>query len=70
MLRMEIALFLVTAFVALAELCNFLLPLTYAQTPEGNYSSGPICWCPMESGGVLPGAVRGAVGDERAPHPP
>ena len=46
MLRMEIALFLVTAFVALAELCNFLLPLTYTQTPEGNYSSGPYMLVP------------------------
>ena len=46
MLRMEIVLFLVTAFVALAELCNFLLPLTYTQTPEGNYSSGPYMLVP------------------------
>lgn len=46
MLRMEIALFLVTAFLALAELCNFLLPLTYTQTPEGNYSSGPYMLVP------------------------
>ena len=46
MLRMEIALLLVTAFAALAELCNFLLPLTYTQTPEGNYSSGPYMLVP------------------------
>lgn len=30
------------AFLALAELCNFLLPLTYTQTPEGNYSSAEL----------------------------
>jgi sensor histidine kinase YesM len=34
------------AFLALAELCNFLLPLTYTQTPEGNYSSGPYMLVP------------------------
>ena len=28
------------AFLALAELCNFLLPISYTVTPEGNYSSG------------------------------
>ncbi|MGN1019042.1 MAG: sensor histidine kinase [Aristaeellaceae bacterium] len=37
-------------FLAAAELGNFLLPLTYTVTPEGNYSSGPYMLVPY--GGV------------------
>ena len=33
-------------FLILAELGNFLLPLTYTVTPEGNYSSGPYMLVP------------------------
>ncbi len=33
-------------FLALAELGNFLLPITYTVTPEGNYSSGPYMLVP------------------------
>lgn len=42
----SLLLVMVLAFLALAELCNFLLPLTYTQTPEGNYSSGPYMLVP------------------------
>ena len=31
---------------AASELCNFLLPITYTVTPEGNYSSGPYMLVP------------------------
>ena len=34
------------AFLALAELCNFLLPISYTVTPEGNYSSGAYMLVP------------------------
>ncbi|MGN0745415.1 MAG: sensor histidine kinase [Aristaeellaceae bacterium] len=37
-------------FLAAAELGNFLLPITYTVTPEGNYSSGPYMLVPY--GGV------------------
>ena len=33
-------------FLAAAELGNFMLPLTYTVTPEGNYSSGPYMLVP------------------------
>ena len=33
-------------FLAVAELGNFLLPITYTVTPEGNYSSGPYMLVP------------------------
>ncbi len=33
-------------FLVVAELGNFLLPITYTVTPEGNYSSGPYMWVP------------------------
>ena len=33
-------------FLAVAELANFLLPLSYTVTPEGNYSSGPYMLVP------------------------
>ena len=33
-------------FLALAELGNFLLPITYTVTPAGNYSSGPYMLVP------------------------
>lgn len=33
-------------FLAVAELGNFLLPLSYTVTPEGNYSSGPYMLVP------------------------
>lgn len=33
-------------FLALAELGNFLLPISYTVTPEGNYSSGPYMLVP------------------------
>ena len=33
-------------FLTLAELGNFLLPITYTVTPEGNYSSGPYMLVP------------------------
>ena len=33
-------------FLILAELGNFLLPITYTVTPEGNYSSGPYMLVP------------------------
>ena len=33
-------------FPAVAELGNFLLPITYTVTPEGNYSSGPYMLVP------------------------
>ena len=33
-------------FLAVAELGNFLLPITYTVTPEGNYSSGPYMRVP------------------------
>ena len=34
------------AFLAAALLANFLLPITYTVTPEGNYSSGPYMLVP------------------------
>ena len=34
------------AFLAVAELGNFLLPISYTMTPEGNYSSGPYMLVP------------------------
>ena len=37
-------------FLAVAELGNFLLPISYTVTPEGNYSSGPYMLVPY--GGV------------------
>ena len=37
-------------FLVVAELANFLLPITYTVTPEGNYSSGPYMLVPY--GGV------------------
>ena len=37
-------------FLALAELGNFLLPITYTVTPEGNYSSGPYMLVPYGAG--------------------
>ena len=37
-------------FLAVAELGNFLLPITYTVTPAGNYSSGPYMLVPY--GGV------------------
>ena len=33
-------------FLAVAELGNFLLPISYTVTPEGNYSSGPYMLVP------------------------
>ena len=33
-------------FLVVAELANFLLPITYTVTPEGNYSSGPYMRVP------------------------
>ena len=33
-------------FLAAAELCNFLLPISYTVTAEGNYSSGPYMLVP------------------------
>ena len=33
-------------FLAVSLLANFLLPITYTLTPEGNYSSGPYMWVP------------------------
>ena len=33
-------------FLAVAELSNFLLPIAYTVTPEGNYSSGPYMLVP------------------------
>ena len=33
-------------FLAVAELANFMLPLSYTVTPEGNYSSGPYMLVP------------------------
>ena len=33
-------------FLAVAELGNFLLPIAYTVTPEGNYSSGPYMLVP------------------------
>ena len=33
-------------FLAVAEMANFLLPLSYTATPEGNYSSGPYMLVP------------------------
>ena len=33
-------------FLAVAELGNFLLPITYTVTPAGNYSSGPYMLVP------------------------
>ena len=33
-------------FLAVAELGNFLLPISYTVTPEGNYSSGPYMMVP------------------------
>ena len=36
-------------FLVLAELGNFLLPITYTVTPEGNYSSGPYMLVPYGS---------------------
>ena len=33
-------------FLAVAELGNFLLPIAYTMTPEGNYSSGPYMLVP------------------------
>lgn len=35
------------AFLVLAELGNFLLPISYTVTAEGNYSAGLTCWFPM-----------------------
>ena len=37
---------LARVFLAAAELCNFLLPISYTVTPEGNYSSGPYMLVP------------------------
>ena len=37
---------LAKAFLAVAELGNFLLPISYTVTPKGNYSSGPYMLVP------------------------
>ena len=64
-------------FLAVALLANFLLPITYTLTPEGNYSSGPYMWVPywavafylllcvvllVSSGKKLPKKKRQAMG--------
>lgn len=62
------------AFLILALLGNFLLPITYTVTPQGNYSSGPYMYVPYAAvafylllcAGLLMGGWRAIHGKQRS----
>lgn len=61
-------------FLVLALLGNFLLPITYTVTPQGNYSSGPYMYVPYAAvafylllcAGLLMGGWRAIHGKQRS----